>query len=95
VKGKETLIEMKLFFEAAVERGTVATSAKVALIVGSVLALINYGDRILLYGDMQALDWFKLAVTYCVPYCVATYGAARYATRHARNSGGKKTADST
>jgi hypothetical protein len=76
---------MKLFFEAAIERGTIAVSAKVALFVGSILALINYGDRILLYGDMRALDWFKLAVTYCVPYCVATYGAARYATRHARN----------
>lgn len=76
---------MKLFFEAALERGTVATSTKVALIVGSILALINYGDRILLHGDMRALDWVKLAVTYCVPYCVATYGAARYATRHARD----------
>ena len=76
---------MKLFFEAAVERGTVTTSAKVALLVGSILALINYGDRIFLYWDMHALDWFKLAVTYCVPYCVATYGAARYATRHARD----------
>jgi hypothetical protein len=85
VKARESLISMKLFFEAALERGTVATSAKVALLVGSILALINYGDRILLYGDMRALDWFKLAVTYCVPYCVATYGAARYATRHARD----------
>ena len=79
------LIRMKLFLEAAVERGTVATSVKVALSVGSILGLINYGDRILLYGDMRPLDWFKLAVTYCVPYCVATYGAARYATRHARD----------
>ena len=85
---------MKLFFKAALEKGTVATSTKVALIVGSILALINYGDRILFHGDMRALDWLKLAVTYCVPYCVATYGAARYATRHARNSKGNKTADS-
>jgi hypothetical protein len=76
---------MKLLFQAALERGTIATSAKVALIVGSILAMINYGDRILLSGDMRALDWVKLAVTYCVPYCVATYGAARYATRHARD----------
>jgi cystathionine beta-lyase/cystathionine gamma-synthase len=95
VKVKEALIRMKLFFEAAVERGTVATSAKVSLIVGSILALINYGDRILLHGDLRVLDWFKLAVTYCVPDCGATYGAARYATRHARDSGGNTTADST
>ena len=85
---------MKLFFEAALERGTVATSAKVALFVGSILALINYGDRIFFYGDMRALDWFKLAVTYCVPYCVATYGAARYATRHARDKNNNAPRDS-
>ena len=76
---------MKTFFQAALEKGTIVTSAKVALIVGSILALINYGDRIFLYGDMQALDWFKLALTFCVPYCVATYGAARYAMRHENN----------
>ena len=85
---------MKLFLEAALERGTIATSAKVALLVGSILAMINYGDRILLHGDMRALDWFKLAVTYCVPYCVATYGAARYATRHARDKKNNRQTDS-
>jgi hypothetical protein len=74
---------MKRFLAIATERGTVATSAKVALFVGSVLALINYGDRIFLRSDMRAVDWVKLAVTYCVPYCVATYGAVRYAMRHA------------
>jgi len=65
---------MKTFFAVITERDTVATSARVALFVGSILALINYGDRIFLRGDMRALDWVKLAVTYCVPYCVATYG---------------------
>ena len=77
---------MKKFFAIATERGTVATSAKVALFVGSVLALINYGDRIFLRFDMHAVDWVKLAITYCVPYCVATYGAARYAMRQGRDS---------
>ena len=86
---------MKTFFRAALEEGTIATSAKIALLVGTILALINYSDRIFLHNDMRALDWVKLAVTYCVPYCVATYGAARYATRHARDSGGNTTADST
>ena len=95
MKAREApLIRMKLFFEAALERGTVATSAKVAFFVGSILALINYGDSIFFYGDMRALDWFKLAVTYCVPYCVATYGAARYATRHARDKNNNAPRDS-
>jgi len=66
-----------------------ATSARVALFVGTILALINYADRIFLRCDMRALDWVKLAITYCVPYCVATYGATRYAMRHAKENAGK------
>jgi hypothetical protein len=80
---------MKTFFRIATERATMVTSARVALFVGTILALINYADRIFLRCDMRALDWVKLAVTYCVPYCVATYGAARYAMRHAKANSGK------
>jgi hypothetical protein len=82
---------MKTFFAVISERDTIATSAKVALFVGSILALINYGDRIFLRDDMHPLDWVKLAVTYCVPYCVATYGAAKYAMRHAKDEGSNTT----
>ena len=74
------------FLAAATEKGTVVTSAKIALFVGSILAAINYGDRIFLHGNMHTLAWIKLAVTYCVPYCVATYGAARCATSHGRDN---------
>jgi hypothetical protein len=82
---------MKTFFQAATERRTVATSARVALVVGTILALINYGDRMFLHGDMHAVDWVKLAVTYAVPYCVATYGAARYAVSHGKeNNAGER-----
>jgi len=56
----------------AFERGIVVRSLKVALVVGSVLVAINQGDRILAGG---APDWLKLVLTFCVPYCVATYGA--------------------
>ena len=75
---------MKTFLAIAFEKGTVVTSARVALVVGTILGLINYGDRIFVHSDMSAEDWIKLAVTYCVPYCVATYGAVKYAMRHAR-----------
>lgn len=83
---------MTTFLAAACERSVVATSARVALVVGTLLALINYGDRIFLRSDMQPLDWPKLAVTYLVPYCVATYGAARYALRHANEKPGNPAA---
>lgn len=44
---------------------------------------------------MRPLDWVKLAVTYCVPHCVATHGAARYAKRHAEDKGARPTTEST
>jgi hypothetical protein len=69
---------MKTFFSVVTERDII-TSAKAGLFVGSIIAIINYGDRIFLYQDMETFDWLKIAITYCVPYCVATYGAAKYA----------------
>lgn len=43
-----------------------------ALVVGSILTMINHGD-IILAGE--APPFFKVALTYCVPYCVTTWGA--------------------
>jgi len=74
---------MNAFLSAATDKGTVITSIKVALVVGTILALINYGDRIFFRHDMRLSDWIKLALTYFVPYCVATYGAARFASKRA------------
>jgi len=42
------------------------------LIVGSLLNAINQGDALL---SFQAVNWWKLLLTYCVPFCVATFGA--------------------
>ena len=53
-------------------RGVMRRSAIVAVIVGSVLNLINQGDA--LFQGAPLTVW-KLLLTYCVPYCVATYGA--------------------
>ncbi|MDD3798363.1 MAG: nitrate/nitrite transporter NrtS [Novosphingobium sp.] len=44
----------------------------VALVVGTVLNLINQGDVL---WDGARPDWAKLMLTYCVPFCVASYGA--------------------
>lgn len=41
-------------------------------IVGSILNIINQGDAILRSGTVI---WWKLLLTYCVPFCVATFGA--------------------
>ena len=49
-------------------------SFTVALVVGSILTLLNQGDTILAGNWQNALYW-KIPLTYCVPFCVATYGA--------------------
>jgi hypothetical protein len=47
----------------------------VALVVGTILNLINQGDALLGHRPM---DLTKAILTYLVPYCVATYGAVSY-----------------
>lgn len=42
------------------------------LVVGSLLNLINQGDALL---GPDVINWWKLLLTYCVPFCVATFGA--------------------
>jgi hypothetical protein len=52
----------------------VADSLKVALVVGTILNLINQGDALLALG---AVAWGKGVLTYFVPFAVATYSAYR------------------
>jgi hypothetical protein len=47
---------------------------KVALIVGTILMLINQGD-VLLGGHLTALVAGKIVLTYTVPFLVSTYSA--------------------
>lgn len=54
------------------ERGIVRRSAIVAAIVGTILNLIAQGDTLI---DGVALNWWKICLTYSVPYFVSTYGA--------------------
>ena len=49
-------------------------SITVALVVGTILTLLNHGDTILAGNWKSALYW-KIPLTYCVPFCVATFGA--------------------
>jgi len=52
----------------------VRRSLKVAVVVGTALTLLNQGDTILSGAWPNALYW-KVPLTYCVPYLVATFGA--------------------
>lgn len=52
----------------------VKRAAKIALIVGVVLAAINHGDKIL-SGVLSAGDVFKIFLTFLVPYSVSSYSS--------------------
>ena len=65
------------------ERGIVRRSFILAVIVGTILNLINQGDALL--GGAHLVAW-KIALTYCVPYCVATYGAVTARLEHMKRS---------
>ena len=59
----------------AVSDGVPRQALIVALVVGTVLNLVNQGDALLAGGP---IDWIKLLLTFAVPYCVSTYGAVSY-----------------
>ena len=65
----------KLACRCAISDGVPHRSLYVALIVGTVLNLINQGDALL---GMASINWLKIVLTYCVPYAVCTYGAVSY-----------------
>src|SRR5215813_9883075 len=58
-----------------VSEGIPARSLGVALIVGTILNLINQADPLFSGGR---LNFAKIILTFAVPYCVATYGAVSY-----------------
>ena len=66
-----------------VSDGVPRRSFIIALIVGTILNLINQGDA--LFGG-GSLNVTKIILTFAVPYCVATYGAVSYRISAARNS---------
>ena len=61
-----------------VSDGVPKRSFFLALVVGTVLNLINQGE--ILFGGGK-LNLIKIFLTYAVPYCVATYRAVSYRLR--------------
>ncbi|MDE2229455.1 MAG: nitrate/nitrite transporter NrtS [Alphaproteobacteria bacterium] len=58
-----------------VSDGVPRRSFVVALIVGTILNVINQGNTLLNDGNINLT---KILLTYAVPYCVATYGAVSF-----------------
>ena len=71
------------FILYAMDSGVPRRSFAVAIIVGTILNLINQGDAAV---RGISLNWAKIALTFLVPYCVATYGAVSYRLRQEREA---------
>lgn len=53
--------------------GTVRVAGGVALVVGTILSVVNQGS-VVLGGDASWLTWIRVGVNYLTPYVVASIG---------------------
>jgi hypothetical protein len=72
----------------ACSNGVPRYSLAIAIVVGTILNLINQGDVLIQGGE---IDFVKLGLTYCVPYLVSTYGSVMAQRRMLRAGLGKTT----
>jgi len=62
----------------ALQPAVLKTSIKTALLVGTLLGVINHYEH-LLNGTLTRAEWIQILITYCVPFLVSSYAAGRYA----------------
>ena len=68
------------------EPDTLLRSSRTALVVGTILALINHGQDLL--GGQLSPRWIiPMLVTYLVPFSVATYGQVQGKRQRDRQHG--------
>lgn len=68
-------MKWQTIWQCCVAPGVPRRSLAAAIVVGTILNLINQGDA--LFGGRH-INWLKVVLTYIVPYCVATYGAVAF-----------------
>ena len=64
------------FFKLARSKPVFVRALKVALTIGTLLALINHGDTIFGFS-MSSNNLTKILLTYLVPFGVSTYSSVR------------------
>ena len=72
---------LRLALRCAFSDGVPRRSFPVALVVGTVLNVINQGDALVAAAP---INWIKIILTYFVPYAVCTYGAVSFQIRKIR-----------
>ncbi len=64
------------FFALARRADVVRRALRTALLVGTILMLINHGDA-LVVGDVDGPRLLRIVLTFLVPYGVATYASVQ------------------
>jgi len=67
---------MRTWVTTMMRSGVLGRGFRVAMVVGPILTLINQGD-ILFNGDVTPTVLGKIALTFCVPFCVSVYAGAQ------------------
>jgi len=70
--------EVSPFLHHCINRQILKTSIKTALVVGTLLAIINHFDGIV-RASLTQREIFQILITFVVPFSVATYSGARHA----------------
>ncbi|NJR31770.1 MAG: nitrate/nitrite transporter NrtS [Chamaesiphon sp. CSU_1_12] len=73
---------LKGYLVSLVDREFMSTGFKTALVVGSLLFVINHGLA-LSRGEMTGERWISVAITYLMPYLVNVYGQFSYRRKFA------------
>ncbi|MBI5866217.1 MAG: nitrate/nitrite transporter NrtS [Planctomycetes bacterium] len=67
---------MGTFLSICLRGDVIRRSARIAVVVGTLLVLINHGDA-LLSGSLSITRIVRILLTFCVPYGVATYAGVQ------------------
>ncbi len=67
---------METFQDIIMKRKNIATAFLVAIVVGSMLNLVN-SYEVFLSGDFSLKNTTKLLLTYLTPFCVSLYSSGR------------------
>lgn len=59
--------------EVCLQRPHLLSTVRIAIVVGTILFVINQLD-VVLTGKATAGLWIKVALTYLVPFCVSNWG---------------------
>lgn len=72
---------MNIWLETAIRPEVLKRSRRVAILVGTILVAINYFDRVWA-GSLVTIDYLKIMMTYCVPFCVSTHASVSAIIEH-------------